>query len=427
MNRRIFRVIMLVTLLAIVGFGVPLAVIVRQLAKDEAVVRLEREAARAALDVGTPASVAQGRVEQPPRAGGTVFAIYDIEGRLVAGTGPRPADAIVRSAIGGKVGDGTTSGQLVVAIPVTSNDRVYAVVRAAQPLGPLHREVARDWLIMVALAAVILAGATLAARREARRLSRPVEDLAVAVTRLGNGDFTAHADRSGIPEIDDAAGALDATAERLGRMVERERAFSADASHQLRTPLTGIRLRLENALAVPPADRTEPINDALAAVDRLEDTVIDLLALARGSAPPRERLDLGDLVAGVRAHWEPMAAQAGRRLVASVQGDLPEVAVSEPAVRQILEVLIDNALVHGTGTVSVQASAIPGGVAIDVSDQGPGVQEDIEAVFQRHRGEHHGIGLALARSLAEAEGGRLLLRAAGPNPRFSLLLTEPPG
>lgn len=425
MNRRIFRVIMLVTLLAIVCFGVPLAIIVRQLAKDEAVVRLEREAARAALAVGSPATVAQGRVQEPPQEGDTMFAIYNVSGAFVTGNGPRSADDIVHSAISGKVGDGTTGGELVVAIPIRSNDRVYAVVRAAQPLGPLRSRVLRDWLIMAALAVVILAGATLAARREARRLSRPVERLAVAVTRLGDGDFTAHADRSGIPEIDDAAAALDATAEQLGRMMERERAFSADASHQLRTPLTGIRLRLENALAVPPGEHTEPINDALAAVDRLEDTVIDLLALARGSAPSRSPVDLAAAVEQSGARWRPLAARADRQLVIDVDGELPEVAVSEPAVDQILDVLIDNAVVHGAGTVRVRARGIPGGMVIDVSDEGPGVQGDIEAVFQRHRGEHHGIGLALARSLAEAEGARLVLRAAGPNPRFSLLFSAP--
>jgi signal transduction histidine kinase len=425
-NRRIFRVIMAVTLLASVGFGVPLAVIVRQLTKDEAVVRLEREAARAALDVRPPAAVEPGRVDEPTQEGDTSFTIYNTKGALVAGRGPATAGGVVRSAIAGKVADGTTSGELVVAIPVTSDDRVYAVVRAARPLGPLQDEVLRDWLIMLALAVVILGGATLAARREARRLSRPVEQLAVAVTRLGNGDFTAHADRSGIPEIDDAAEALDATAQQLGRMIERERAFSADASHQLRTPLTGIRLRLENSLSAPPGEHTEPINDALAAVDRLEDTVIDLLALARRRAPARRELDVADVVLRASNRWQPIAAAAGRELLAAADAELPFVAVSEPAVDQILNVLVDNALVHGRGTVRIHAATIPGGVTIDLSDEGPGVKADLEAVFQRHRGEHHGIGLALARSLAEAEGGRLILRDAGPNPRFSLLLTELP-
>lgn len=427
MNRRIFRVIVLVTLLAIVGFGVPLAVIVRQLTKDEAVVRLEREAARAALDVGTPNEVASGSVEQPVQVGDTTFAVYNTAGRRVAGTGPAAADSIVRSAVSGKLGDGTVGSELVVAIPVTNNDQVYAVVRAARPIGPLHAEVTRDWLIMAALALVILAGATVAARREAQRLSRPVEQLAVAVTRLGDGDFTARATHSGIPEIDDAADALDATATRLGRMVDRERAFSADASHQLRTPLTGIRLRLENALAVPPGEHTEPINDALAAVDRLEDTVNDLLALARDRGPERAPLALRELVDQAADQWRSLAAERGRKLVATFDADLPEVPVSEAAVRQILDVLIDNALEHGAGTIRVQAMTLPGGAAIDVSDEGAGVDGDLNQVFERHRGAHHGIGLALARSLAEAEGGRLLLRAPGANPRFSLLLTERPG
>ena len=115
-------------------------------------------------------------------------------------------------------------------------------------------------------------------------------------------------------------------------------------------------------------------------------------------------------------------AVLGRRLRVDIDLDLPPVPISESAVRQMLEVLLANASDHGSGTVTVRAAPTPGGLVVEVSDEGAGITGDAERVFARGAGSGHGIGLALARSLAEAEGARLTLAAPGPNPRFRLLV-----
>ncbi len=150
--------------------------------------------------------------------------------------------------------------------------------------------------------------AAIAARLEARRLSKPVEQLAVAVGRLGIGDFSVRTDRTGIPELDEAATALDATAERLGVLVERERSFSANASHQLRTPLTGIRIQLENALESPADDDHDQIADALGAVDRLETTISDLIELSRAHTPADDHVRIDALIEAQLPSWQVLAS-----------------------------------------------------------------------------------------------------------------------
>jgi signal transduction histidine kinase len=295
-------------------------------------------------------------------------------------------------------------------------------MRASQSLGPTKASVLHKWLLMGGLAAGVLLVAAGAAVYEARRLSRPVEGLTVAVSRLGDGDFTVRAEPSGVPEIDQAGNAVNATAERLGTMIERERAFSGDASHQLRTPLTGLRLHLENALADPTGEHTEALNDALGAVERLEATVVDLLALARGTTPIAEPIDVAAVVADQVGPWRPLVTNAGRRLKLDYGDDLPKARVSPGAVRQIVDVLVSNALVHGGGTITVDVIDATGAIAVNVLDEGAGVTGDTDRIFLRGEGVHHGIGLSLARSLAEAESGRLILRNPGPHPCFSLLL-----
>jgi signal transduction histidine kinase len=228
-----------------------------------------------------------------------------------------------------------------------------------------------------------------------------------------------------VPELDAAAGALNDTAQRLGAMVERERAFSADASHQLRTPLTALRLDLESGRAT--GATAADLDRALIEVDRLEDTISTLLAAARDAGPAVQRIDVALLLDEAREVWHGRLAADGRPLRISVV-DEPLVACATPgALRQILEVLLDNAHRHGSGAVIVSARPTRGAVVVEVSDEGAGVTGDPDAVFARRSpaAAGHGVGLALARSLAAADGGRLVLKRPGPRPTFSLLLHAP--
>jgi signal transduction histidine kinase len=217
-----------------------------------------------------------------------------------------------------------------------------------------------------------------------------------------------------------------AAAARAGEVLGRERAFSADVSHQLRTPLTGLLLGLESALGRPDADPRAAIRTAVERGRHLQSIIDDLLRLARDGQGPREVLDVPALLDGLRGHWEGPLAAGGRRLSVTCREPLPEVRSAPSVVLQILEVLVDNAATHGRGGISVEAVDLGTALSIEVGDEGAGIAAG-DDVFARRtsNGEGHGIGLALARSLAEAEGGRLLLRRPAP-PVFALLLPGDP-
>lgn len=424
MTRRILGAILVVTLLAIAAFGVPLGIAIRRLYRNQALAQLEREAMAATVEVPTGLTGANDRIELPRHAATITVGVYDPQGRRVAGHGVAAADAEVRDAAQGRlVVKGSSHGQLVVALPVAKNEHVFAVVRVAEPELVVEGRIRRAWMAMAVLGGTIMLLAALLGRRLARLLVQPVSDLADATMRLGAGDFMSRAGRSGISELDRAADDLNVTARRLGELVERERSFSADASHQLRTPLAALRVGLEATLADRHADRDGAIVEALAQADRLEGTIVDLLALARDQAGDRGPLDLATVLADVEASWKPVLARTGRSLVVRFEVDVPTVHASTAAVRQVLEVLVSNAGEHGGGQVDVNAREVIGGLALEVSDEGAGVQGDPQTIFRRREGSKpgRGIGLALARSLTEAEGGKLLLRNGEPRSTFVLL------
>jgi signal transduction histidine kinase len=269
-----------------------------------------------------------------------------------------------------------------------------------------------------------VAAAWLVGRRQARRLALPLEDLAVAARRLGEGDFSVRTRKGGIPEIDSVGTALNGTAGRLDDLLAREQAFSADASHQLRTPLAGLRLRLEAVLERPDHELRAAIAASLVDADRLETTIDELLALARNKrAAQTAPIDLGALLDEMSPEWCARLALQGRDLELKIDSGAQNPSASTAAVRQILGVLIDNATIHGSGTVTVAVRESSDAVAIDVCDEGAGVSEPENVLFTRRADERngHGIGLTLARRLAEADNGRLELTQRTP-PVFTLLL-----
>ncbi|WIY06827.1 HAMP domain-containing sensor histidine kinase [Amycolatopsis mongoliensis] len=423
MRRRITSLTVLAALVATVLFALPLGIAVWQYYHDDTKSDLERAADAAALAVSD--DLAAGRTpalppldEQDDEAGGEV-AVYAPDGRLLAGRGPAAGGPVERQAAKAKVDlvIGREGDEMALAVPVVNGSRVTGVVRAALPLTELRLRIVLTWLGMAGLAVATTGVSWLMARRSTRRLVRPLEELAAAAERLGDGDFTARSPRAGIAEIDQVGEALDTTAVRIGETLDRERAFSAEASHQLRTPLTGLRLQLEAALQTPGADPYEAIRAGIASADRLERTIDDLLALGRERRAPRAELDLDALLDELRQSGEALLGPRGRAL-RIVRQDPPPARVAAAAVRQVLGVLLDNAVTHGRGTVTVVARDAGDTLAVDVADEGPDLGETDP--FAAAPGGT-GIGLPLARSLAEAEGGRLRLSKPEP-PTFTLLL-----
>jgi signal transduction histidine kinase len=408
LRRRVLIAIVGVAASAVVLFAIPLAVALQQLYRDEAVVSLERDATR--ISAAVPDSIA-GHPKPVPlvtrMSKRLSVGVYTLDGRRVTGRGPR------YSPVAGNAGDGhvheaVEHGLLTVSAPVPSDESIVAVIRVATPYEHVTAKAERAWLLMGALAVLVVGLAAVVARRQAGRLAAPLERLTKDAQALGSGDFSIRARSVGVREADAASRALEATARRLGDVLERERAFSAHVSHQLRTPLTGLLLGLEAGLAED--DPHAVIRTALERGEHLQEIIEDLVRLSRGSAGDRGVLDVKALLDEVRSRAD---------VSVSVPDGLPEVRASLAAVRQIVHVLLDNAFEHGRPPVTVSATDLGTGLAIDVTDAGPGIPEGAD-VF-RAPADGHGIGLALARSLAEAEGGRLIIRRSSP-PTFSLLL-----
>jgi len=426
MQRRVVQVAVVAAAAAILVFALPLALVLAQLLQsgEREEMRLLAMRTAAQIDPGRPGVV-------PARTGADAddrLAVYDRSGRRVAGVGPASADSSVRVALAGDVATADAPGVFVVSVPVRGADGIVGAIRAATSDRHVRQRTRTAVVAMAILAGAALGAAVLVARRQARLLSGRLEDLAAAAQALGDGDFSVRLPPSGVAEVDRVAGALTTTAGRLGRLVERERALAEDASHQLRTPLTGLRLSLETGLTGSEQDLRESVGTALAAAARLDQTVEDLLRLRRQAVAAEGRpvvpLTADDLLSGVRTRWRDTFGAAGRELRVRAGSGAPATTASAAAVGQVLDVLLDNALRHGGGAVEVHARDAGGALAVDVSDEGPGVQISRAELFRRGASTNgSGIGLALAEELVRAEGGRLALSSAVPAV-FTLVLPE---
>lgn len=419
MRRRITEAIVGVAGLVLLMLGIPLAVAVHQSIVDDEVVGLQGTAGRTLTELDVPLdrtqllAVAREPDAPPP------FSVYDARGALVVGPGPAVADPVVRRALAGDPGT-SRDGRIEVATPITArtSDRVVGALQLRESLGRADHRVLTAWLVMAAAGLGALAFGSVVASRVAARLSRPVTDLAAGASAIGAGGPPAAPPASGIAEIDTLAEALAASSARVNDALARERRFSADVSHQLRTPMTGLRLQVEAARASGDVDALEP---ALRDLDRLERTVDHLLAFARDAMPSSATARLDEAADRAATRWTARVAAAGRRITAE-PGPPTCVRGAPASVDQVLDVLIDNALHHGRGDILVCQRPVAGAGALDVVDEGRDlVPEPFETIFERGRGDHNGIGLALARSIAVAEGGRLLFIRGEPT-TFSLVL-----
>jgi signal transduction histidine kinase len=414
-RRRLVLAIAGVAAAAVVLFAVPLGVVLQRTYRDDELLRLQRDtiATTRAVDLSRERG---DRIELP--RSGDALAVYDLRGRRIAGRGPATADAVVRAALRrGSPADLTASGRLLVAVPLLAGERVAGAVRAERSDSAVAADTRQAWLVLAAGAAALIALAVLAASILARRLVAPLDRLAAAAGRLGEGDFTSRAPSAGIAELDAVAAALDSTAARLDNLLARERAFSADASHQLRTPLSALRIELEAREL-----RGDDVSAPLEQVDRLQQTIETLLAVARDTLGSGATTDLAALAGELEQRWRGPLARAGRPLHVAISTPERIASASPRVIGEAVNVLVENALRHGGGPVTITVREAGDALAVDVADAGRGFEGDPEAAFVRRSGNGHGIGLALARSLVQAEGGRLLVTRAAPEPVLTLLL-----
>jgi signal transduction histidine kinase len=419
-RRRLVIAIAAVASVAVALLAVPLGVVLSRSYRDQELLRLQRDTVAATR--GVDLAVGRGDPVDLPRSP-DALAVYDRNGRRVAGRGPLRAPRLVRTVLlRGRPADRSSDGTLEAVVPLVSSERVTGAVRARRSDTGATHDARATQLTLAAVALGIIGAAVLAAVLLGRGLAAPLERLAASARRLGEGDFSVRTTAPGIAEIDAVGIALDTTAQRLDDLVSRERAFSADASHQLRTPLQALRIELESVELR--GDGPPELPAALAQVDRLQATIDTLLAVARDTPRTTAVTDLAAVLEEVRARWHGVLASDGRPLRVTTDVEHPRVSASGRVVGEIVDVLIDNAHRHGRGVVTVGLRPVGPFLVVDVADEGPGFAADPEAAFTRRvsADDGHGIGLALARSLAHAEGGRLAVSHAGPAPVLSLSL-----
>jgi signal transduction histidine kinase len=299
-------------------------------------------------------------------------------------------------------------------------------VVVSESWAPVSGRIRLQMLLLVAAALAAFAAAAGVAYLQARRISRPFGELASTAERLGAGDQRPRHRRYGIAELDRIAEVIDHSSDRVSKIQAKERRLAADASHQLRTPLTALSMRLEEiSEAADMATVKEEAAIALTQVERLTDVVQRLLTdsgdtRADTAGAPTD-IDL--IIRQQIFEWRP-AFRSARRLI-RVDGGRSLLAGATPgSFAQVLATLLENSLMHGAGPVTIRTRTAGGSVVVEVSDEGPGVPPELGArVFERAVSGRAstGLGLTVARELAEADGGRLELLQQRP-PVFALFL-----
>jgi len=281
--------------------------------------------------------------------------------------------------------------------------------------------------IIVGLSVIAVLAGALVASLEARRFAEPMTQLVDQAERLGAGESHFQPLLTGIREVDRISEVLARSAHQMTRSLASERDFASNASHQLRTPLTALLMRLEEISVTD--DLTvvrEEASIAITQVERLTTVVDELLSRTRSghdARPPTVSLD--SVIASLQREWQPAFEQAHRSVRVHGERGL-SVRATPVALSQVLSTLLENALAHGRGTVDVEARRSGPSVVVEVSDQGDGVSATIAPhIFERSvsAAQSTGLGLALARDLAEANGGRLELIQRQPA-IFALFLSE---
>jgi signal transduction histidine kinase len=395
MRRRILQSTLLVVTITALVLGGPLAITTWRLVEDftrgDLTSRLEQVAAR--LD-GPDAAVDTSAIELAVPAGG----------RLVVEQTGEPT-----RVIGAEVGEYPVAETLPFG--------PGGVITLEEPRQVMRTQQVQVTLIVLLLVVLSVGAGAVVATVTARRLAEPLSDVADRAARLGAGDFRSAPYRHGIPELDRVSDVLDTSAAALSELVQRERELVGDVSHQLRSRLTALQLRLDELANHPDPSARREAMAALEQTEKLSEVLNELLQAARAArAAGAELQDLRLGLTAVADEWRPALRAAGRSFKVRVPDGLLA-RVTPARIREAVGALVDNALQHGGGTVTLSARAAENSIVVEVADSGAGVPEElVPHVFDRgvSVGSSTGLGLALARALVEADGGRLELSRARP-------------
>jgi hypothetical protein len=446
---RLVAALLGLTLVVLLVHDIPLANYLRTVENDRIVTALERDSfviagrSEEALEAGTAgrSTYVQDAIKSYSDKSGARVVITDNKGIAIATSDATDTVGTsfasrkeISDALAGKVTTGrrfssTLNHQILyVAVPVLNGRRTLGVVRITFPASAVDDAVSARIRGISTVAGITLLVAALVALIIATGVTRRLTKLRQVTEEFSNGNFSVRAELSGgAPEIQSLARSFNKMADQLERLIAQQRAFAADASHQLRTPLTALTLRLERVselLALDPVAAADRLDAAMIETDRLQRLVEGLLVLSRSEAKAVDttKQDASAFARDRAENWDALAAEQGVAIALTI----PKVAYVQAisgAVEQVIDNYIDNALeVAPEGsTITISISVDPDFTKISVLDEGPGLPPaDLARAFNRFwraRSDAHGsgIGLAIVDRLVDASGGRAELVNRSPS------------
>ncbi|MFF7443039.1 sensor histidine kinase [Streptomyces sp. NPDC008122] len=425
MTRRIAWTLLILTSVLLVLAVVPLAVSltarehVAYRDSQRAATRVIAAAAEEHLSDNKPPIVMRQELDAAARAGDCA-AVYDASGRLVASTPCKAAEGeeaeeLVEAVLTGHEPEPPENeGRLLAAEPAGEVRRPAGAVVLARSAGPLDARIAAIWGWSAAIGVAGLTASAVLSVRLARWVGRPLSTLDASARRLGEGALGERAEvGAGPPEVRRLAATFNTMAARTEALVHGHRAVIADVSHQLRTPLAALRLRLDVLATGAEGDTAVELAAAQEEIARLSRMVDGLLAVARAeqTTPRPTAVRVGEVVDERVAAWSPVAEERGVRLAVVREGTAPTAALGEGHLEQVLDNLIANAVEASDsgGSITLGHGTIRGRIRVSVRDDGPGMTDEAKAVAFRRFGNPEargtGLGLAVVHRLVTANGG----------------------
>ncbi len=440
MTRRLVASYLLVSLVVLLILEIPLAIFYHQLERNSLVTNAERDAVMLASYYRD--AQLSGRADELPgidryvRRTGSRVLVLNRGGVSLVDTARQPGGNFstrpeVQAAVSGKLASGFRESETIgtelmyAAVPITTYGEVTGVLRLTLDAEEVNSRIQRFWLGLVIIALLILAALALIGFTVARSATGPIKRLQTSAARFGRGDFHAleEPDPDAPEEVRELTRSMNAMGRQLEQLIERHRSFVADASHQLRTPLTALRLRLENAEAGLADEQLRlELEAAIEETIRLSNLVGDLLRLARNEGPPvLTTVELSSLATERVNTWGAMAEGRVELLLIRPAGPYPVNCMAvEGAVEQVLDNLLDNALHAAAASgrddsrITVEVKAGPHVHQLIVTDDGPGLtaEQKQRATDRFWRADQNragtGLGLAVVAALVEASSGDLV-------------------
>jgi len=444
-TRRLVVSYLAIAVLILLILEVPLATLAQRFERNLAISQTEREAnglvavAVDDLESGQVAELSSVVAGYQAKTGGEVTVVSRTGASMASSSGDADDDAegewkaLTQRALAGQSASEFTVDEgvpfSVASVPVSDDGRMIGAIVLGTPATVTEHRIHQIWLALAGFAVAALIVAVAVGVLLARSMAGPLGHLEAAVHRFGHGDLTSRAgDGRGPPEIRSLARQFDQMANRLNELVEAQQRFVADASHQLRSPLTALRLRIENLEATAGEAEAGSVSAVGRELQRLSRIVDGLLTLSRAGQeqPEATAVDIVDVVEQRCDGWAALTAEHAIELVRDFEG---QARPSSPLVAGDLDQILDNLLANASevtpagGRIVVQVlTSHPNRIEVHVTDEGPGLSvEDRERAFERFwQGRerspgHSGLGLAIVRQLAVRNGLIVELRPAVPH------------